>query len=234
MFRTISVIAFLATVAGIGLYHAILRSRHIVHVKEGRGVHRFSLFERCLHAAAMLSLTALAFTGFVSIIIFGSHLRGWLWLVHYATGPVFAVAIALIALVWAEDVHFEYHDWKWISYLGGYLWKMEELPAGRFNAGQKAYLWSVSLLSILVVVSGVGRMFPVLGPEGQEIILEAHRYSGLILVLAVIGHLYLGTLANPGTLWAMISGYVGSHWAKHHHPLWWERIHKGGKGDYDK
>jgi formate dehydrogenase subunit gamma len=40
----------------------------------------------------------------------------------------------------------------------------------------------------------------------------------------VISHIYLATLANPGTLQVMISGKVGKTWARHHHPLWWQEL----------
>jgi len=229
MFRLISIVGLLGTVGGIALYHLVLRSRHISHEKERREVLRFGLLERCMHALALLSLVTLGFTGFASVIIFGSPLRGWLWLAHFVAAPVFAVSVAVIALIWAEDGRFEGHDWKWLRHLGGYIWKKEGLPAGRFNAGQKAYFWFVGLASIVVILSGVGRLYPVFGAVGQEIVYEVHRYSALVLVVAVIKHLYLGTLANPGTLWAMITGHVGPNWSKHHHPVWWERIQEGGK-----
>jgi len=233
MFRLISIIAFLCTVIGLGLYHVILRSRHISHEKEPLDVPRFSLLERCVHAVAILSLITLGFTGFVSVVVFGSPLRGWLWLAHFMAAPLFAIALAIIALIWEEDGRFEDHDWKWARHLGGYLWKRHDLPAARFNAGQKAYFWFVGLCSILVILSGVERLYPIFGSAGQAVVFDIHRYSALVLVLAVITHFYLGTLANPGTLWAMISGDVGSNWAKRHHPIWWERMTKGGKENHD-
>ena len=137
-------------------------------------------------------------------------------------------------MIWAEDGRFEEHDWKWASHLGGYLWKRHDLPAGRFNAGQKAYFWFVGLCSILLVLSGVGRVCPVFGEAGQAVVFDIHRYSALALVLAVIAHFYLGTLANPGTFWAMISGRVGPGWARRHHPIWWDRMTKGGNKDHEE
>jgi formate dehydrogenase subunit gamma len=234
MFRTVSIVAFVCMVAALGVYHVVLRVRHISHEKEPREVHRFGLFERCVHALAILSLIILAVTGFVSVILYGGPMRGGLWLTHFAVAPVFALAVAVIGLIWLEDGRFEEHDWQWVRHLGGYIWKRHDLPADRFNAGQKAYFWFVGLCSILVVLSGVGRMCPIFGAAGQAAVLGVHRYTGLALVLAVMAHFYLGTLANPGTLWAMITGHVGSSWAKRHHPLWWERISRGGKEGHDK
>ena len=40
--------------------------------------------------------------------------------------------------------------------------------------------------------------------------------GGLFLIV----HVYLGTVAYPGTLGAMLTGRVSSAWAKLHHPRW--------------
>lgn len=221
MFRMISIIAFAGTVAAIVLYHRIIRARHIVHEKEPREVYRFSLGERFFHAAAVLSLLTLAVTGFLAVCL-GGPLRGWLWVIHVTAAPVFSVAVCIVAMVWAEDCRLERGDWRWVVHLGGYLWRKDDLPAGRFNAGQKGFFWFVAAMALVVILSGVGRMYPILGEPYQEILYQVHRYAALAVVLGIIAHFYLGTFANPGTFWAMVTGYVGPKWAKHHHPLWWD------------
>ena len=57
-------------------------------------------------------------------------------------------------------------------------------------------------------------------------ILQIHRYTCLLLLLLVISHIYLGTLANPGTVQVIFTGRVQPTWAKQHHPLWWESLHE--------
>ncbi len=42
--------------------------------------------------------------------------------------------------------------------------------------------------------------------------------GGLFLIV----HIYLGTIAYPGTARAMLYGTVTRQWAKLHHPLWYE------------
>ena len=71
---------------------------------------------------------------------------------------------------------------------------------------------------------------PVAEVRGQRVLYDAHRWSALLLVLGSVVHLYLGTLANPGTLLAMITGRVSADWAKHHHPIWWQHIKPSQKG----
>jgi formate dehydrogenase subunit gamma len=40
--------------------------------------------------------------------------------------------------------------------------------------------------------------------------------------LLLIVHVYLGTVAYPGTLGAMLHGSVTRAWARLHHPAWHE------------
>ena len=40
----------------------------------------------------------------------------------------------------------------------------------------------------------------------------------------IIGHIYLGTAAEPGTLRSMIHGTVTKDWARLHHPRWYREV----------
>lgn len=204
MFRIIAVCGILFVVGIMTLYSAFVRGRRAIAAKGERTVFRFSFLERGLHALITFCVLVLGGTGFVSVFVYNAPLSGWLGLAHMAAAPVFAVTSVIILLIWAED--------------------------DRFDAWQRWFLWLTSLCAVLVMLTGLGRMCPVFSPEGQVILYEVHRYSALVLVLCMIFHLYLRTLANPGTVWAMVSGYVSPEWARRHHPSWFERICKGGKG----
>ncbi len=41
--------------------------------------------------------------------------------------------------------------------------------------------------------------------------------------LLLIAHVYLGTIAYPGTAGGMLHGKVSRAWARLHHPLWYEK-----------
>jgi formate dehydrogenase subunit gamma len=68
----------------------------------------------------------------------------------------------------------------------------------------------------------------------QEFFYQAHRYSALLFVMGGIVHLYLGTICNPGTFGAMLTGKVTPEWAAGHHPLWWEKVRVGIKTEKKK
>jgi len=228
IFRPLSIIAIIAVAAAV-LGHYLIFGPHWPELKrEKKDIHRFNRVEMLIHAVTLLSFVALAVTGFYAALC-GEALVGTLRLVHLTAAPFLALGLAGMALIWSYDGRFLSCDWQWAKKFGGYLYHVEYIPADRFNAGQKGFYWAVAVLGIICMASGIGRIYPVFGTEIQLLILAAHRYSSLLLVLFVLAHIYLGTLANPGTWQAPFFGYVGYNWSKKHHPLWWQRQDKSDK-----
>jgi len=230
MFRLISLIALAGTVALCVLHYTTFGAKRWRPRKSAPSVYRFSVWERLIHALGILGFLILAGTGFWAVIVRRAPLDGWLWMVHAAAGGVFAAAMVLMTLLWAMDCRFANYDWRWAKQFGGYLGRGGELPAGRFNAGQKAFFWCSVLLGLATLASGLALMVPLIGPEFEESICQVHRYGSLLFAMGVIVHLYVATLANPGTVRSMVQGTVGTEWAEHHHPLWLEDT-GGTQGD---
>jgi len=220
MFRIISIVCLAGVVVGTAGHYLIFGAKHPEVAREKKEVRRFSIWERLVHALTLLSFLTLAITGFVGVIGYDEPLGGYLMLLHYVAAPGFALGLALLMLTWVHNCFMEGYDWEWLRHVGGYLGGGKDYPSGRFNAGQKIYFWLAVLAALLVVASGLGRFFPVFGAEGQDWLLWIHRYSALFLAAAAIGHVYLGTLANPGTWTVILFGCVSEAWARHHHPLW--------------
>ncbi len=223
----------LGTVVVLAAHYLAVGPKHPELGKEKRDVRRFSLWERLIHVATLGAFLTLAVSGFGSAIALGKPVLGWWGVVHIAVAPGFAMGVAALALTLAESCRFRAHDWAWAKALGGYLRRNQDLPAGRFTAEEKAFLWSAAGLTIVLILSGLGRMHPLLDPFGQRVLYETHRYGALLLVLSVIVHAYLRTLARPGTLFGMISGNVSAEWAKHHHSLWHEEIQQRATEESD-
>jgi cytochrome b subunit of formate dehydrogenase len=55
------------------------------------------------------------------------------------------------------------------------------------------------------------------GPAADCLLSIIHGFFAIIFVAAIIAHAYLGTIANPGTWSAMVTGKVSRLWAKKHH-----------------
>ena len=62
----------------------------------------------------------------------------------------------------------------------------------------------------------------------------AHDAAFLIFAVAIIGHIYLGTAALPGTFRSMTRGTVTRAYARLHHPRWYrETTGEGKEGTVD-
>lgn len=226
IFRVVSILGIGAAIAAAAAHYLAFGPHHPELKGEKHDILRMNFWGRFIHAVTLLSFVVLAVTGFFAVIICGGPLTGWLRFIHLTVAPVFVLGLVCVSLTWAEVCAFKGWDWEWAKKFGGYLGHKGEVPADKFNGGQKAFFWAIIALGLVCIASGVGRVYPILGADFQNIVYQAHRYSSLLLVMFVIMHIYLGTVANPGTWQAILSGYVGMHWAKKHHPLWWKRIDK--------
>jgi len=226
IFYWVSLLSILGTLAGL-LGHYILFGPPLKKLpQEPTDVKRMSGGERILHGSLLLGCVTLATTGFIGVLALREPISGWLRACHVVVVPLFVVGLAGASLRWAYTCRFKSYDWEWAKKFGGYLWRSHNVPAGKFNAGQKAYFWMVLCLGIVVTLSGLGRAFPMFDAKIQLILLQVHRYSALFLLLSVLSHIYLGTLANPGTIQVIVTGRVKPTWARHHHPIWWETLHE--------
>jgi formate dehydrogenase subunit gamma len=132
-------------------------------------------------------------------------------------------------LVWARDMWIDLGDREWLKSIRYYVIhdKDKVPPAGKYNAGQKLFFWAMGLLGVSYLVSGVPLWMPGgvlgLGPFYGDVVngMRVLHYlttvaGGLLLII----HVYLGTVAYPGTLGSMLHGSVTRAWAKFHHPRW--------------
>jgi formate dehydrogenase subunit gamma len=107
----------------------------------------------------------------------------------------------------------------------------QEVPSGRFNAGEKAWFWlGLGLLGAVMTVTGLILDFPNWnqGREAMQMANVIHGVGAVIFIGISFGHIYLGTLGMPGAYRAMRDGYVDETWAKEHHGIWYDEV-KAGK-----
>jgi len=178
---------------------------------------RFSRLERLAHLALLVSFAVLALTGFS--LASGAEETGGLAnsALHAAGACVFVLATAVALARWLRDMLFSRLDSGWLRTMGGCLGYKGDVPAGRFNAGQKIFFWFVCLL--VVALACTGWTMKCGGPKRLlPLAYTLHNLCACLMVLAVLAHLYLGTLANPGTLRSMFEGRVTRSWLRHHHP----------------
>jgi formate dehydrogenase subunit gamma len=144
-------------------------------------------------------------------------------------GVLFTGSMAIMFLIWAKEMLIQDHDRAWLKAIKHYAVhdKDKVPPAGKYNAGQKLFFWSMALLGIAYVVSGVPMWLPGgvlgVGPFYGGVVNSMRLVHYLSTVAGgglLIVHVYLGTIAYPGTLRGMLHGSVTRAWAKLHHPLW--------------
>jgi formate dehydrogenase subunit gamma len=210
----------LAVAAGLCPVHFLLLALRQPRPGVGlRSVRRYNVWERLVHAAVTLSFLALAGTGFYASLRWGGPMKGYLLMLHTTSGAVFAVSVGFMMLTWAADHAFAACDGRWLR-RGGCLSAAGDLPAGRFDAGQKLYFWFVGLGTLVALLSMLLSMIKLFDTTGQALMYEVHRWSALALVVGTLWHLYAMWLAKPGTLWALVGGRVTAAWAERFHPLW--------------
>lgn len=112
----------------------------------------------------LLFLVSLALMAFSSILMLaaGTHMYRWMLILHMAVAPLFAICIATLALLWNEQ--------------------------SRPNAtlGDRAAFWIVITASFLVITSAILGMMTWFGSDGQRVLLNLHRASALILLIAAV------------------------------------------------
>jgi formate dehydrogenase subunit gamma len=127
---------------------------------------------------------------------------------------------------------WERTDNVWLSRLRDVLAAHDEkLPdVGKYNAGQKMVFWSMSLLIILLITSGIviwdqyfGEYFTV---TQKRIAVLVHAIASIIAICVWIVHVYAAIWVR-GTVSAMTRGHVTGGWAWRYHRRWLKELVTG-------
>jgi formate dehydrogenase subunit gamma len=195
-------------------------------------------YERFVHWILAVSCLLLCFTGLGIMykelnffgVIFGG-LKG-LSTVHDIMAVVFAVSLVLaIVMWWKEAGIFVFpEDLDWIMTAGGYLWHVDKVPeTGKYNPGQKMFFLTVALCGLMMVCTGFFMWYPTILPAAlMDWVYVLHVLGFVVIFAFFFVHLYLGTIGNPGTVQAMISGWVTRNWLKKQHPKWLKEMEHEG------
>jgi formate dehydrogenase subunit gamma len=67
-------------------------------------------------------------------------------------------------------------------------------------------------------------MFPftVTDVAGQQWAHIVHGLMAMVMIAAILGHIYIGTVGMEGAFEGMSTGRVDYNWAKEHHSVWLE------------
>jgi formate dehydrogenase subunit gamma len=227
-------IAVLGMLGVVALYYAARGRIRMDSGLSGRTIQRFNSFERANHWMTAISFIVLALSGLN--LTFGRYLllpvigpeafatvTLWGKFAHNYISFAFALGIVLMFLLWVKDNMPNGKDLRWFT-AGGGLFGRGHPPAGRFNGGQKLVFWITVIGGTLVALSGYVLMFPFALTDiaGQQLGHMVHGVVAVLMIAAMIGHIYIGSIGMEGAYDAMGSGQVDVNWAKAHHSLWVE------------
>jgi formate dehydrogenase subunit gamma len=125
-------------------------------------------------------------------------------------------------------------DVVWLSHLrdliGGHEEKLPEV--GKYNAGQKFIFWAMTVLILVLIVSGVliwdQYFFEASAIETKRYAILTHSIAAVLIICVFILHVYAG-IWTRGTLRAMTRGSVTGGWAWRHHRKWLRELAQKGR-----
>jgi len=180
---------------------------------------RFKLLERMPHYFLMLSFIILGITGFLFLLGKSDPTSQWARDLHSWFGWLFVINMILMVFLWFREMKLKKEDRIWLKFFGGYFYKTPELPAGRFNAGQKIFFWLLLLIGSALAVTGGLMFFLRNSTEANlSLIYTIHDVSALFVLIFLLTHIYLGLVINPESANSIFGGYVHKSWLKSHHP----------------
>ena len=207
MFQTISIIAFAIVFAGMALNcivrpckecwrHPLRKSVHLLTlVFSAQKLSPVGVLRKLVYLLALLCFVVLAVTGFYPTLVLGEHISGYLVMVHATFAPIFAICLAVLAVMWARNCRFNQSDWPWFGRIVQRVTLVkstgEETLRKSSGLGQKIAFWLIIFLALPLILSIVLSMFPLFGTHCQELLLGTHRYTALVFALVAIVHIYL-------------------------------------------
>jgi formate dehydrogenase subunit gamma len=213
-----------------------------VHLGNPVTVDRYTVGARINHWITATSLVLLALSGlalFHPSLFFLTNLFGGgqnTRAFHPWIGVVLFFSFAGLFLRFWKANLWNRTDNVWMTRLREVLAGDEEkLPeVGKYNAGQKMVFWSMSLLIIVLISSGVviwDQYFSSFtSVEQKRIAVLVHAVAAIAAISVWIVHVYAAIWVR-GTFSAMTRGRVTGGWAWRHHRKWLRDLVGGKKGD---
>jgi len=211
-----------------------------VHPGKPVTVDRYTAGARVNHWITAISLVLLALSGlalFHPSLFFLTGLFGggqWTRTIHPWIGVVLFVSfLGLFFRFWHANL-WRAEDGTWLARLRDVIGGHEErLPeVGKYNAGQKVVFWSMSLLIIVLIVSGFLIWDQYFAPystiETKRIAVLVHALAAIAIICVWIVHVYAAIWVR-GTIGAMTKGQVTGGWAWRHHRKWLRELVVGKK-----
>jgi len=194
-------------------------------------VDRYTLGARINHWITATCLILLALSGlslFHPSLFFLTNLFGGgqaTRAIHPWIGVVLFFSFSgLFVRFWRANL-WKREDSIWIRQIKDVVSAHEErLPElGKYNAGQKFVFWGMSILIVILIVSGIGiwdeYFFDLTTIPQKRMAVLVHAVAAVAIISVWIIHVYAAIWVR-GTIHAMVQGRVTGGWAWRHHRKW--------------
>jgi putative solute:sodium symporter small subunit len=138
---------------------------------------KWNIWDILIYLGTLGCVAVLAATSFVEVLRHG-ELGGWPLFFHMFGAGAFTAVLPLLALSWAHLNQFDVGP------------STGATPPPKFNWLPKLMFWVILVSGLVVTMTMLLSMLPVFGSDGLRFLLDLHRYSGLIVVLALLLHFY--------------------------------------------
>ena len=184
-----------------------------------------------LNAIILILLALSGFSLFHPALFFLTNLFGggvWARILHPWLGIALIVTFLGLFIRFVRYNFWSRGDWRWLNSVRDVLAARDEnLPeVGRYNAGQKMVFWSMTILILVLLASGIvmweaqfGDRFTV---DQKRIAVVVHAGAAVLIVCVWIVHVYAAIWVK-GTLRAMTRGSVTRGWSWKHHRKWFRQ-----------
>ncbi len=155
---------------------------------------RWSMWERLVYLAVMGSVVLLGATAFYSVLTVGAMHR-WALFLHLMGAGGFVVVLALVAMTWCMPSLFTPSRASRDKSQGD----DDATPSpAKFSTLTKCSFWIMLIAGVVTAGTMLLSMLPLFDTHAMHQMLDAHRYSGLLLFVAAMVHLYSVILGRMG------------------------------------
>jgi cytochrome b subunit of formate dehydrogenase len=151
------------------------------------------VLRKLVYLLALLCFVVLFITGFFLKLVLGQTISGYWLMLHATFAPVFAICVAILAVMWAYNCRFNKKYWLWLQKILQQDMTDRTIPQ-KYEFSQKLSFWVIIGLAVPLILSIILSMFTFFGTHWQELLADTHRYIAVVFALAVVVHTYLMVL----------------------------------------
>ena len=202
-------------------------------IRNPKDLQRYNAQERANHwlvgiCFILLALSGLAFfhPAFYPLTqLFGGGV--WARILHPIIGWLMMIGFVVMYFRFKALNRMEPADREWLDRVGEMMdGNDHNMPEqGKYNGGQKAMFWAMSVCMLLLFVSGIilWRAYFSFPVDVVRLGAVVHAAVAAIMIARIFVHVY-AALWVRGTVRAMVYGTVTRAWAKQHHRAWYRQV----------